>query len=34
MGFEFDPEKDDANRGKHGVSLSLARASSTTPITF
>jgi uncharacterized DUF497 family protein len=21
--FEFDPEKDDANRGKHGVSLSF-----------
>jgi uncharacterized protein len=23
MRFEFDPEKDDANRGKHGVSLSF-----------
>jgi uncharacterized DUF497 family protein len=23
MRFEFDPEKDDANRDKHGVSLSF-----------
>lgn len=23
MRFEFDPEKDDANRGKHGVPLSF-----------
>lgn len=25
MNFEFDPKKDEANRGRYGVSLDLAR---------
>jgi len=33
MRFEFDTETDDANRGKHGVSLSFGARALRTPIT-